>query len=75
MECTCQTVVLIPKGNRGFRWIGLVEVICKELSGVINWWIGAAVQFHDVLHGFQSGWGTGTASLEAKILQQLTTMR
>ena len=26
-ECTCQTVVLIPKGKKNFREIGLVEVV------------------------------------------------
>ena len=35
-ECTCQTVVLLPKGNGDFRGIGLVEVLWKAVSGVIN---------------------------------------
>ena len=45
------------------------------MSGVINMWIGEVVQFHDVLHGFWASWGAGTASLEAKLLQQLTAIR
>ena len=32
------------------------------------------MQFHDVLHGFQSVRGMGTASLKAKFLQQLMKM-
>ena len=37
--------------------------------------VGAAVKFHDVLHGFWAGRGTMTAPLEANLLQQLTEMR
>ena len=70
-----QTVILIPKGNGGFRGFGLVELLWKALLGVINQWIGAAVQFHNVLHGLQVGWGTGTTSLKAKLLQKLTKIR
>ena len=33
------------------------------------------VKFHDVLQGFRAGRGTGAASLEANILQQLILMR
>ena len=43
--------------------------------GVINQRIRAAVQFHDVLHGFWAGWEMGTTSLEVKFIQQLTAMR
>ena len=63
VECTWQTVVLIPKGNGEFRGIGLVEFLWKLLLGVINRQIGATVQFHDVFHGFWEDWGTGTAYL------------
>ena len=41
---------------------------------MINLWIGVVVQFHNVLHGFWGGWGTGTASLESKLFQQLMEM-
>ena len=30
---------------------------------------------HDFLHGFRAGCGTGTATLEAKLLQKLAAMR
>ena len=66
MECAWQTVVVFPKGNGKFRGISLVEVIWKALPWVMNRWIGASVQFHNLLHDFRAGWGTGTASLEAK---------
>ena len=38
-------------------------------------WIEAAVYFHDMLHGFRVGKGTGTASLKVKFLHHLTEMR
>ena len=34
-----------------------------------------ALQFHDVLHGLWVGRVTGTASLEAKLIQRLIEMR
>ena len=51
MECKWQTVVTILNGDRDFRVIGLVEILCKAFSGVINQRIRVALQFHDVLHG------------------------
>ena len=68
-------VVLLPKGNGNFMGIILMEVLWNTMLGVINHHIGAAVQFHDKLHGFRVVRGTGTASLEAKLLQQLMEMR
>ena len=35
----------------------------------------ASTTFHDFLHGFRAGCGTGTITLEAKLLQQLATLR
>ena len=43
--------------------------------GVVNRKIGAAVKFHDCLHGFRARRGTGTATLEANTLQHLTETR
>ena len=45
------------------------------IFGVINCWIGAEVQFNYFLHGLWEGQGTGTASLEAKLLHKLTKIR
>ena len=71
-----QTVALIPKGKiADFRGIGLVEVVWKTMSRLLNRRLRAAIIFHDVLHGFQAGCGTGTATLEAKLLQHLTATR
>ena len=71
-----QTFVLIPKGNNGnFRGIGLVEVIWKTMSSLLNHRLTAAITFHGVLYSFLVGYGMGTATLHNKLIQQLTAMR
>ena len=74
-EATWQTVVLIPKGKRNFRGVGLVEVTWKVVAVILYLRLTAEIKFHDALHGFREGRGTGTATLEAKLLQQLAAMR
>ena len=67
-------MVLIPKGKEEFRVIGLVEVICTLLTLILHRRL-KTIKLHGVLHGFREGRGTGTATLEAKLLQQLAAMR
>ena len=74
-EDTWQTVVLIPKGRKEYRGIGLVEVMWKVVASILHCRLTTAITYHDFLHGFQAGHGTGTATLEAKLLQQLAAMR
>ena len=44
-------------------------------GGVLNRRLTASINFHDFLHVFQAGCGTGTATLDAKMLQQLADLR
>ena len=74
-ECTWKMVVLIPKGNGYSRGIGLVEVLWKTVSGVINRHIRVEVHFHHLLHDFWEGRGARTVSLEENLLQNLAEMR
>ena len=74
-EARWQTVVLIPKGKKEYRRIGLVEVTWKVVAKILHRRLTTAITYHDALHGFQAGRGTGTATLEAKLLQQLAAMR
>ena len=74
-EATCQAVVLIPKGKKEYRGIGLVELMWKVVAAILNRRLTASITFHDFLHGFRSGRGTGTSTLEAKLLQQLATLK
>ena len=68
-ECTGHTVVLVPKGKGDFQGIGIVDVLWKTVVNLLNRRLTAAISFHDTLHGFWAGRGTGTAALEAKLLQ------
>ena len=45
------------------------------MTGILNCYLVAEIQFHDTLHGFRAGRGAGTASIRAKLLQQLMMMR
>ena len=74
-ETTWQAVVLIPKGGKDYRGIGLVEVMWKLVAVILNHRFTSSITYHDALHRFWAGRGTGTATLEAKLLQQLAAMR
>ena len=73
-EATWQAVVLIPKGKKDYRGIGLVEMMWKVVAAFLNLRRTASITFPDFLHGFWAGRGTGTATLEAKLLQQLAAL-
>ena len=62
-ESMWQAVVLIPKGRKDYRGIGLVEVIWKVVAKILNRRLTTSITFHDFLHGFRAGRGTGTANL------------
>ena len=74
-EATWQVVVLIPKGKKDYRVIVLVEVMWKVVAAILNCRITASITYHKFLHGFRAGRGTGTATLEAKLLQNLVALR
>jgi hypothetical protein len=67
-------LVLIPKSSGGHRGIGLLESVWKLISSIIDARIKNSVAFHDSLHGFRANRGTGTAGIEAKLLQQLAAI-
>ena len=73
-QLSWSTVVLIPKGGGDYRGIGLLEIVWKVIESIINRRIASKIQFHDSLHGFIANRGTGTACIEAKLLQQLSVM-
>ena len=74
-ESTWRTVILIPKGVGDYCGIGLVKVVLKVVLVIISLWLTSSIIFNNVLHGFQAGCGTVTASLKAKLRQQLASMR
>ena len=47
----------------------------KVVAVILNRRFVSSITYHDALYGFRAGRGTGTATLEAKLLQQLAAMR
>ena len=74
-ESMWQAVVLLPKGGKEYRDIGFVEVMWKVVAEILNRRLTASITFHNFLHGFWVGRGTGNATLKAKLLHQLATLR
>ena len=68
-------MVLIPKGKRYYCGIVIVEVMWKVVAAILNFRLTASITFHDFLHGFRAGFGMGTATLKAKLIQQLSALR
>ena len=52
-----------------------MEVMWKLVAAILNCCFTASITYHDFLHGFRAGRGTGTTTLEAKLLQQLAALR
>ena len=75
-SCAWKMVVIIPEG-RGihFRGIGLAKVLWNAISVIINLRLSSSIQFHDTLHGFCAGRGTGTATLKSNLLQSIISMK
>ena len=47
----------------------------KVVAAILHRRLATAITYHDFLHGFWAGGGTGTATLEDKLIQQLAAMR
>ena len=52
-----------------------MEVMWKVVAEILNLRLTASITFHDFLHGFWAGRGTGTATLKGKMLQELAALR
>ena len=74
-EATWQATVLFPKDKGDYRGIGVMEVIWKVVAENLKFWLIAYITYHDFLHGFLAGRGTGNSTLEAKLIQKLAALR
>ena len=74
-EAAWQAVVLILKGVGDYRDIGLVELIWKAVSVIINRCFTVAITYHDFRHVFRAGRGTGTATSEVKLFEQVAALK
>ena len=68
-ELTWNTTILIPKGKEECIGIGLVEVIWKMISTIINIRHSTYILIHDYLNGFRQGRGADTVMVEDKLSQ------
>jgi hypothetical protein len=66
-------VVLLPKGGGDFRGIGLLDPFWKVVEKIMVCRLGS-IEFHPCLHGGLPKRGMGTATIEAKLAQQLAWM-
>ncbi len=69
-QMTWEIIVLLPKGGGNYCGIGLLESCWKVVEKIMVKQL-ASIEFHDCLHGGLPKRGTGTASIEAKLAQQL----
>ena len=66
-------VVLLPKGGGDYRGIGLLDPFWKVVEKIMVCRLGS-IEFHPCLNGGLPKKGTGTATIEAKLAQQLAWM-
>ena len=52
-----------------------MEMMWKVVAAILNCRFTSSITHHNALHGFRAGRGTGTATLKAKLLQQLAALR
>ena len=50
-------------------------MIWKAVAVILNRRFTVTITYHNSLHGFQSGRGTGNATLEVNLLQQVVALR
>ena len=65
-------MVLIPKILGGYRGIGLVEVVWKFFSSIVNNRLQSTIILHGALHGFIQVRVAGVYIMDTKLEQQLT---
>ena len=54
-----------------FRGIGLVDMIRKFFTSIVNNGLKSAITLNDALHVFRQGWRVGIATLEENLAQKL----
>ena len=73
-ELECTILVLVMKGAINTQVIGLLETLWKVLEALIYTRLRASLKMHDILRGFRAGRETGTAIMELKIAQDLSSI-
>ena len=55
-------------GGEEYRGIVLVEVVWEVVTVILSCFFTTSIAFHNILHIFWAGHGTGTASLETNMI-------
>ena len=63
------------KGGGDYCRIGLVEVVWKAVTVILNRRLTAYINYYKSLYGFRAGRGMGTAINKVILLQQVTAMK
>jgi hypothetical protein len=66
-ETAWSVLVLIPKGSGGCKGIGLLEIVWKLISSIIDRRLKEKLNFMMLYTGLELLGGTGTATIEAKL--------
>ena len=73
-ELVWTVLVLIPKGTTDTRGIGLLKTLWKVVEALIDTRLRSSLKIHDVLHRFRAGKGMGTAIMEFKLTQEISSI-
>ena len=68
-------MVLISKGGGDYLVIVIMKVMWKAVVVILTRHFTAFITYQDSLNGFRGGCGTGTDTLEVKMIQQVTAMK
>ena len=63
-EAAWQGVVLFSKGGGDYRGIGIVEMMWKAVTVILNRRFTASIAYHDSLRRSQAGRNMGTSNLK-----------
>ena len=63
---------LVPRVTADTRVIELLETLWEVVEALIDTCLRSSLQFHDFLHRFRTGRGTGTAIMELKLAQDIS---
>jgi hypothetical protein len=72
-QMTWILIILLPKGGGRNRGIGLLEPCWKVTESILVQHL-LAIKFHNLLHGSINMKGTGTTTIEVKLVQQLVVL-
>jgi hypothetical protein len=72
-QMSWMVIILLPKGGGVFRGIGLLDPLWKVVEKIMVCRLGT-IEFHPCLRGGLPKRGTGMATIEAKLVQQLPWM-